>query len=116
MQAEADVRERHGDRMPTRPYDIAQLREQLEEERKAAPSHEDQIWYVGVNGRSVGPLTEAGLGGLAARGQLRRDSLIWRDGWPAWTPADGVPELRALLGLPQAAPAGDPPALPEGPP
>ena len=116
MQAEADVVELHGDRMPTRPYDIAQLREQLEEERKAAPSHEDQIWYVGVSGRSVGPLTNAGLEGLAARGQLRRDSLVWRDGWPAWTPAGGIPELRELLGLPEPAPSGDPPALPEGPP
>src|SRR3954468_1008176 len=64
MQAEADVVELHGDRMPTRPYDVARLREQLEEERRASPSHADQVWYVGVNGRSVGPLTSAGLEGL----------------------------------------------------
>jgi hypothetical protein len=113
MEPEADVLELHGDRTPTRPYDAARLHEQLEAERRAAPAHDDQIWYVGVNGRSVGPLTDAGLEGLVARSQLRRDSLVWRDGWPAWTPAEEVPELRTLLGLPRATPAGDPPALPE---
>lgn len=115
MEPEADVLELHGDRIPTRPYDLASLRNRLEAERKAAPSHEGQIWYVGVQGRSVGPLTEAGLQGLVARGQLRRASLIWREGWPAWTAADAVPELRAILGLPAPPALGDPPALPEGP-
>jgi hypothetical protein len=116
MEAEADVLELHGDRVPTRPYDLASLRRRLEAERKAAPSHEGQIWYVGVLGRSVGPLTAAGLEGLAARGQLVRGSLVWRDGWPAWVAAGAVPELRAVLGLPAASPAGDPPVLPEGSP
>jgi GYF domain 2 len=116
MELEADVLELHGDRVPTRPYDLATLRRRLEAERKATPSHERQIWYVGIQGRSVGPLTAAGLEGLAARGQLGRDSLVWRDGWPAWTAAGAVPELRAILGLPAASPAADPPALPEGPP
>jgi len=103
-------------RAPTRVYDLDSLRARLEEERKAAPSHEGQVWYVGVHGRSVGPMTPAGLQGLAARGQLRRASLVWREGWPSWTAAETVAELRPILGLPEAAPAGDPPALPEGPP
>jgi uncharacterized protein DUF4339 len=115
MRSEADVVELHGDRSPTRPYDLASLRQKLEEERLAAPSHEAQVWYVGVQGRSVGPLTDAGLEGLAARGQLRRGTLVWREGWPAWTAADTVPELRPILGLPETARAGDPPALPESP-
>ena len=115
MEPEADVLELH-DRMPTRQYDLASLRRRLEAERKAAPSHEGQIWYVGIQGRSVGPLTAAGLEGLAARGQLGRESLVWREGWPAWTAADAVPELRSILGLPAATPAGDPPALPEDTP
>ena len=116
MEPEADVLELHGDRVPTRPYDSASLKAKLEEERKAAPSREGQVWYVGVEGRSVGPLTPSGLEGLCARGQLRRGSLVWREGWPAWTPAELVPELRPILGLPEAPAAGDPPALPEVPP
>ena len=103
-------------RAPTRVYDLESLRSKLEEERKAAPSHAEQVWYVGVEGRSVGPLTQTGLEGLCARGQLRKSSLVWRDGFTAWIPAEAVHELRPLLGLPEAPPSGDPPALPEAPP
>jgi len=116
MAPEADVLELRGDRVPTRPYDLASLRAKLEEEREAAGSNELQIWYVGVHGRSVGPLTPAGLAGLAARGQLERGTLVWREGWPSWTAAAAVAELRPMLGLPEAAPAGDPPELPGGRP
>jgi hypothetical protein len=100
-------------RAPTRVYDLDSLRSKLEEERKAAPSHAGQVWYAGIEGRSVGPLTLAGLSGLVARGQLRRASLVWREGWAAWVPAEAVAELRALLGLPEPPASGDPPALPE---
>ncbi len=113
MQTEADVLELR-DRIPTRPYDLASLHEQLAEERAAAGSHERQIWYVGVHGRSVGPLTQAGLSGLAARGQLERATLVWREGFSSWIAAELVGELRAILGLPETHPSGDPPALPEG--
>ena len=102
-------------RAPTRVYDLDELRTRLEEERKAAPSHAGQVWYVGVDGRSVGPLTLQGLAGLAARSQLRRSTLVWRDGFAAWIPAEAIPDIRALLGLPEATPSGDPPALPIGP-
>lgn len=110
--AESDTQ----DRAPTRVYDLDELRSRLEEERKAASSHSWQVWYAGVDGRSVGPLTLGGLEGLAARDQLRRKTLVWRDGWPAWMAAEAVPELRALLGLPEAPLSGDPPALPESSP
>lgn len=103
-------------RASTRVYDLDSLRSKLEEERKAASSHAAQVWYVGVEGRSVGPLTLVGLEGLAARGSLRRSSLVWRDGWAAWVAAEAVPELRSLLGLPEAPASGDPPALPESTP
>jgi hypothetical protein len=94
------------DRAPTRVFDLDSLRARLEEEKRAAP-HDGQVWYVGVEKRSVGPLTAAGMEGLLARGQLRRGSLVWREGWPSWTTAENIPELRTLLGLPQ------PPTLPE---
>src|SRR5713226_7568877 len=80
MAAQADVVALDGDRIPTRPYDLAQL---LQQEKAAAPPS-DRVWFVGVQGRSVGPLTSAGLEGLLARGQLLKRTLVWRDGWPAW--------------------------------
>jgi hypothetical protein len=95
-------------------YDLESLRSRLEEERRAAGSHAAQIWYAGVEGKSVGPLTLTGLEGLAARGSLHPASLVWRDGWAAWLPAQTIPELRPLLGLPEAPTSGEkPPALPE---
>jgi hypothetical protein len=44
---------------------------------------------------------------------LERATLVWREGWPSWSTVEQVTELRAILGLPEAPPAGDPPALPE---
>jgi len=103
-------------RAPTRVYDLDSLRSKLEEEHKAASSHAGQVWYVGIEGRSVGPLTESGLEGLLTRGQLRRSTLIWQEGFAAWVAAEAVPALRPILGLPDAPQACDPPALPEAPP
>jgi hypothetical protein len=95
-------------------YDLESLRSKLEEERRAAASHAGQIWYAAVEGKSVGPLTLAGLSGLSARGLLGPKSLVWREGWAAWLPAEAVAELRAILGLPEAPSSGEkPPALPE---
>jgi hypothetical protein len=113
MEREADVLELHGDRVPTRPYDLDVLRAQLEEEQRAsaAAHNPGQIWFVGVQGHSVGPLTVAGLEGLHARGQLHRGSMVWREGWPVWAAAEAIPELRAVLGLPAAH--VEPPSLPE---
>jgi hypothetical protein len=112
MAAEADVLALNGDRIPTRPYDLAEL---LQQEKAAAPPSE-RVWFVAVQGRSVGPLTAAGLEGLLARGQLHKRTLVWREGWPAWTAAETVTELCGILGLPEPVAPGEPPSLPEGPP
>lgn len=110
MQPAADVLDLH--RVPTRRYDLHELQARLEQEREATaqPAPEpDQIWFAGVGGRRVGPLTLAGLEGLKARGQLAGTTLMWREGWPVWAAAEAVPELRPLLGLPPE------PRTPEGP-
>ncbi len=103
MQPEADVVDLH--RIPTRRYDLQELKARLALEREATeprsetPHEPGQVWFVGVAGRRVGPLTRAGLEGLKARGQLAVTSLVWREGWPVWAAAEAVPELRPLLGL-----------------
>lgn len=109
MESEADVVELHGDRLATRPYDLDELKARLAEEHHAAAPQGGPVWFAGVDGHSVGPLTLQGLEGLRARGHLQRATLVWREGWPVWAAAEAVPELRDLLGLP-AAP--EPPGLP----
>lgn len=61
-------------------------------------------WFVAVDGKSLGPLTtEQVLAGLAS-GQYTETTLVWRDGFADWQPADRIVELRAT----QAAPTPPP--------
>lgn len=112
MVATADVVELHADRAATRRYDLDELRARLEAERGLSaqrrtgrvetPERAGQIWFVGVQGRQVGPLSTGGLQGLRARGQLGAASLVWREGWPGWVALEAVAELRGLAGLVEA--------------
>ena len=54
-------------------------------------------YFVAVDGQSTGPHDTAGLTELINRGQLNRDTLVWRDGMPAWVAAGTVEELLPLL-------------------
>ena len=107
MAVVAEVVDLYQDRIPTRRYDLDDLRARLDLEReefaksRGAPRSADQVWFAAVQGRQVGPLSVAGIAGLRARGQLSAASLVWREGWPSWVAAEAVPELRQILGLPE---------------
>ena len=113
LAAEAKVFHLPTDRDPTRRYDLDELKARLQAEKEAvaalaqAPSSRtpEQVWFVGVQGRQVGPLTAAGLSGLRTRGHLAAATLVWKEGFPAWVAAEAVAELRPLLGLPEALPS-----------
>jgi membrane protease subunit (stomatin/prohibitin family) len=62
-------------------------------------------WYVGVDGRQQGPFDLNALSSQAASGGLTRDTLVWKNGMSAWTPAGQVPELSGAF-------AAVPPPLP----
>jgi len=123
MMPEADVVELRGDRDPTKRYDLDELRARLGAQKGMAtdpsptppPRNPEQIWFVGILGREVGPLTPHGLEGLRTRGQLDGDTLVWREGFPTWVAADAVPELRDLLGLPARQPSPPPEPADGGP-
>ena len=51
-------------------------------------------WYYVFGGERQGPVDEAAL---AQRGLLTRDTLVWTQGFPAWTPAGRVPELAHIV-------------------
>ena len=63
MAASAEVVELHSDRIPTRRYDMQELRARLETEReesaraRGTPRTAEQVWFAAVQGRQVGPLT-----------------------------------------------------------
>jgi membrane protease subunit (stomatin/prohibitin family) len=64
-------------------------------------------FFAAIDGKQAGPFGLDALRGHAAGGQLTRDTLVWKQGMPAWTPAGQVAELETVFGatpppLPQA--------------
>jgi membrane protease subunit (stomatin/prohibitin family) len=55
-------------------------------------------WYVGVGGQQQGPYDAAALAAQAQAGAVTGSTLVWRSGMAAWTPAQDVPEVAAVLG------------------
>jgi hypothetical protein len=72
--------------------------------------------YAAINGQQVGPLDMNGLQQKAASGELKPDTLVWKQGLSGWTPAQQVPEVAPVFrpaGPPPLPPGtGGPPALP----
>jgi membrane protease subunit (stomatin/prohibitin family) len=53
--------------------------------------------YIAVNGQQVGPVTVGDLPARIASGELTRDTLVWRQGMPAWVAASAVDDVAALF-------------------
>lgn len=54
-------------------------------------------YYVGIDGKPVGPLDEAKLREMVAKGTLTEESLVWTEGMANWIKAADVAELDKLL-------------------
>ena len=50
-------------------------------------------WYYAPGGQQLGPVPFADLQGLAARGQLAFNDLVWTEGMSQWQPASQVAGL-----------------------
>ena len=55
-------------------------------------------YYVVQNGAQAGPFDMSELAALVAEGALNADTLVWKEGMPAWEPAGTLSELAAILG------------------
>jgi len=62
--------------------------------------------HVALDGAQAGPFGKDELAARIASGAVTGDSLVWRAGMAAWTPAAQVPDVAALLGA-------TPPPLPQ---
>jgi len=65
-------------------------------------------YFVSVNGQAAGPYDTFGLRQLVNRGQLTRNTLVWKEGMSNWAAAGTVNELAPLL--PPVLPPPLPPA------
>jgi hypothetical protein len=52
---------------------------------------------VAVGGAQTGPHDMDALRAHVAAGTLTRETLVWKQGMAAWTPASGVAELASLF-------------------
>ena len=72
------------------------------------PATPQRVWFVGIDGKQVGPLTEQEVTEHIGAGRLGADDLMWRKGFSAWTPVREVAPFQELVTA--AAPAAAQPA------
>lgn len=61
------------------------------------PLPQASSYFVGVNGQQQGPYDVQTLQQQVLAGRVSRDTLVWKQGMAAWTPAGQVQDLAALF-------------------
>lgn len=69
-------------------------------------------WYYAIGMQQHGPVAADVLRDLVARGQIRPDDLVWREGMTTWRALRDVTELAAGLPVAAVVATGIPPAYP----
>lgn len=62
------------------------------------PLPQAAAFFVAINGQQAGPFDLTTIAAKALAGEISRDSLVWKQGMPAWAPASGVAELASAFG------------------
>ena len=70
-------------------------------------------YFVAVNGQQSGPFDMNAMSSMVANGQLTKDTLVWKQGMPAWAAAGTVQELSSLFGAVPPPMPGMPPVPPQ---
>lgn len=74
-------------------------------------------WYYSDGASRRGPVSQDELESAVVRGEIDRQSLVWRQGMPEWQALEDVEELQPLLEQVTPPPLPDqPPPLPDQPP
>lgn len=63
------------------------------------PIKEQSQTYLAVDGSQAGPFSDEELVKLVQNDLLTPETLVWKTGMSAWTPASQVPEVNKLLFL-----------------
>lgn len=69
-------------------------------------------FFLAVDGRQHGPFEAGLLVNKIRSGELRAETLVWRNGMAQWLPAGQVPELSAVFAQAAAEGPGAPPPIP----
>lgn len=65
-------------------------------------------YYLAINGQQQGPFDANTIYGYIQNGQVSADSLVWKQGMPAWAKISTLPEFASLF---QSCPPPIPPTL-----
>lgn len=57
------------------------------------------LFYVVLDGKSVGPLATPELSRLIAERRVTKETYVWKPGMPDWQLAENVPEVLKLVAL-----------------
>lgn len=77
---------------------VGGVRERPGTESSMPPPLPTASYFVAVNGQQMGPLDLNGLKQMVGQGQLTRDTLVWKQGMAAWSPAGQVAEVSSVFG------------------
>lgn len=58
-----------------------------------------QIYYVALDGHSVGPLNDSELSQLVTQHKVNKDTLAWVPGMTTWLPIEQVPAILKVIAL-----------------
>ena len=73
-------------------------------------------WFHAEGSRQVGPVSAEDMGELFRGNRIGLDTLVWREGLPAWQPLRTVVDELGLTAVPAATAAANVPPLPPLPP
>jgi membrane protease subunit (stomatin/prohibitin family) len=62
------------------------------------PLPQAAAFHIAINGQQSGPFDMNSLTKFVSGGQVKADTLVWKQGMPKWTAAGQVPELSSLFG------------------
>lgn len=65
--------------------------------RMPPPIPQSSSYYLALAGKQVGPFEISTLPAKVASGDLKPDTLVWKDGMAGWAPAQSVDELKAIF-------------------
>jgi len=61
------------------------------------PIPQASSYFIAVNGQQAGPFDLGALKQKAASGELKKDTLVWKEGMAAWTAAGDVGEISTVF-------------------
>ncbi|MBO7134971.1 MAG: SPFH domain-containing protein [Bacteroidales bacterium] len=90
-----------------------QMYQQQQQPVAPPPMPAPSTYFVAVNGQQSGPFDMNTLSTMIKNGQVNKDTLVWKQGMPAWAAAGSVQELSALFGAVPPPMPGMPPVPPQ---